>query len=93
MGLFMSRFRAGVLVIWLLVIYSMVRGLTAGQSTPENLFKELKSLPQESGHFSAYYDMHGNANQSLQALMVGRFEFTTNICRELDLADAKSLPG
>lgn len=90
----MSRFRASVLVIWLLVVIcSMARGLTAEQSTPENLFKELKSLPQESGHFSAYYDLHGNANQSFQALMVGRFEFTTNICGELDFADAKSLPG
>jgi len=71
----------------------MARNLTAEQSKPENIFKELKSLPQASDDFSAYYDMHGNANQRLQVLMVGRFEFTTNICRELDSTDAKLFPG
>ncbi len=66
----------------------------ADQNAPEQYFSKLKKLRQNTDHvFSDYYDMHGNACRSLQALMIGRFEFTTNVCAELDSTDPKSLPA
>jgi len=57
------------------------------------LLKELKSLPQNSELFGSYYDMHGNADPRLQALMIRRFEATKDVCAEIDATSSESHPA
>jgi hypothetical protein len=62
--------------------------------TTEQILKQLKSLPQdERSPFSRYYDMHGNANDELQTLMIRRFEATKDVCREIDGTTLKTHPA
>jgi hypothetical protein len=79
-------------VLSMLLMVPTVRSATA--ATTEQILKELKSLPQTDmrllGH---YFDMHGNANQELQTLMIRRFEATEAVCRAIDSVSVKSHPG
>lgn len=60
-------------------------GATATSPSTAQILRDLKSLPQGVGWpQSHYYDMHGNANRGLQALMIRRFEATSALCREID---------
>jgi hypothetical protein len=68
--------------------------LSATAATTEQLLKELKSLPQtDMRPLGCYYDMHGNANEELQTLMIRRFEATEAVCRAIDSVSVKSHPG
>ncbi len=58
----------------------------------ENIFKEQRNLPHGSMLINRYFDMHGNANKSLQKLIKARFDATDPICRELDKIDSKKRP-
>ena len=82
--------------IWfasMFVLCLPVWGANPDRTNPADLFKGLRKLDQRTDVFREYYDLHGNACHDLQALMIGRFEFTTNICNELDSVDPESLPG
>lgn len=60
---------------------------------PKKQFEQLRKLSQKSDRFgNAYYDLHGNAHQSLQTLMIARFAATDSICTELDSESAMDLP-
>ena len=67
---------------------------SAASSPSAELFTRLRTLSQTSGSLqSDYYDMHGNANEDLRALTVGRFSFTAAICAELDAANPRIHPA
>ena len=62
----------------------------------EALLTELRALPEtksENALDSAFFDMHGNANRTLVALMAARFDATPLILKELAALDSKKLPA
>src|SRR5437870_11009916 len=78
---------------WTFILCLSACGANPDQTKPVELFKELRARDQRTGIFREYYDLHGNACQGLQALMIGRFEFTSDIRNELNRVDPESLPG
>ena len=72
----------------------LVGVLTFGaDESPTELFAHLRDLPQKEGFgFSAYYDMHGNPNDELRALAIGRFRFTAAICAEVNAMNSRDHP-
>ncbi len=66
---------------------------TSSNSATKEILLQLRGLPQKFGLESSYYDMHGNANERLQTLMISRFSVTENICTELDSVSFDAYPA
>src|SRR5690349_12781102 len=65
---------------WILVCPLFSAPAVPDVSTPQVL-RELRSQAQNIGRsVSPYQDMHGNANEGLQKLMIRRFEVTHDLC-------------
>jgi hypothetical protein len=76
------------------VVSPGAKAATTGTTTTAEILRELKSLPQAVGlHASRYHDMHGNANEQLQTLMIRRFEVTRELCEQLDSVSVKTHPA
>jgi hypothetical protein len=72
---------------------SLLQAAKESDSTTQQLFEKLRSLSQTNDYWNRdYYDMHGNANQALQTLMIRRFTVTKEICDQIDSHSVKSHP-